>query len=254
MEGSDDEFFGDGEEEDTFDCGLRSAEFKAMEQRMHTLGFEEGVAQGTQKGIQRGFDAGYAQSKREAHPVSFTAPQKPVLAPCGMRQPKSAIFPSLVALLCLGFGEGYAAAVAAEMRRVLTGHALYTGSSDDAVEGVVRQMAPPLSRSASAAGNLVTSPSVASGAGAGAAAQQVDAAAESARPGDACGHGCGYAADSQAAEGSGAGGELLLPPAPPLPGGSSCVSGVVAGETVEAEGGCCGGGARGDCRGGSGGS
>jgi flagellar biosynthesis/type III secretory pathway protein FliH len=74
MDGSDDEFFGNGEEDETFDHGLRSAEFQAMEQRMRTLGFEEGVAQGTQKGIQRGFDAGYAKSKIAAHPFHFYVP------------------------------------------------------------------------------------------------------------------------------------------------------------------------------------
>jgi hypothetical protein len=120
------------------------------------------------------------------------------------------------------------------MRRVLRGHALYASSSGDAVEGVVRQMVPPLSRGASPAGDLVASPSVtlAAVAVAATAAQPSDAAAESARHGDAC----SCAADPQAAEGREAGHEL--PPAPPLSGGGSCASGAVAGETDAAEGGC----------------
>ena len=65
MEGSDDDFFGDGEDYDNFGSGVVSADFKAMEQHFYTVGFKEGVEQGTQKGIQRGFDQGYAQSKRE---------------------------------------------------------------------------------------------------------------------------------------------------------------------------------------------
>jgi len=65
MEGSDDDFFGDGEDDDNFGSGTVSADFKAMEQNLYTVGFKEGVEQGTQKGIQRGFDQGYARSKED---------------------------------------------------------------------------------------------------------------------------------------------------------------------------------------------